>query len=367
MPNIDFPTSPSVNQTYTFNGKTWIWTGTAWISTASTNPLAASAGGTGQSSYTAGDVLYASGTAALSKLSAGTNSYILRTNGSGSAPSWETQGIFSAGRLTLESGVPVSTTDQTSKTTIYYTPYNGDKISLYDGTSWATYLFTERSLALGTLTSGLNYDVFLYNNSGTLTLELTAWSTDTTRVTSLVMTNGVYLKSGALTRRYLGTIRTTSTTTTEDSNSKRFLWNYNNRVNRMLLKQYVASSWTYATANTYRYLGNNSANSVAFVNGVQEDNIFIVASVGSAGSGIQRQLAIGFDAEWSTSLAGNSTSQYEATAVQAEASNESYQSFANRIAGLGYHVAYALELQNSATTVTYFGGIEAGISGNWRC
>jgi hypothetical protein len=28
---IDFPNSPSVNDTYTTNGKTYLWDGTAWI------------------------------------------------------------------------------------------------------------------------------------------------------------------------------------------------------------------------------------------------------------------------------------------------------------------------------------------------
>lgn len=320
----------------------------------------------------AGQIPYNTGSGSTSFLAAGTSGQVLRSNGT-AAPSWEVQGLFSGGRLTLTSGTPVTTSDVTAATTIYYTPYNGDKISLSDGTNWATYTFTERSLLLSGLTANRNYDVFLYNSAGTLTLEALVWNSSSdsnTRTTGIVLTSGgVYTKSGDATRRYLGTFRTTGTTgQTEDSNSKRFLWNYNNRVNRMLLKQYVASSWTWSgTANVYRYLGNNSANSVAFVNGFQEDNIFVMAAVGSSGSGIQRQLAIGFDSEWSSTLAGNSTSQYEATAVQAEASNESYQSFANRIAGLGYHVAYALELQNSTTTVNYFGGVEAGISGTWRC
>lgn len=312
----------------------------------------------------AGQVPYNTASGATSFLAAGTSGQILRSNGT-SAPTWESQGIFSSGRLTLSSGVPIPTTD-VSSSTIYYTPYNGDKISLYDGTNWATYSFTERSLALGTLISGLNYDVFMYNNSGTLTLELAAWSNDTTRVTALVLTNGVYLKTGALTRRYLGTFRTTATTTTEDSASKRFLWNYNNRVNCRMFKQYAASSWTYATANTYRYAGNNSANSLAFINGIREDNIFVLATCGSSGTSIQRQLAIGFNAEWSASLAGNGSTEYESTAVQNEVQNETYHSFANRIAGLGYQVAYALEFQNSSSTVTYFGGVESGITANWR-
>ena len=41
--------------------------------------------------------------------------------------------ITPGGRLTLESGVPVPSTDQTAKTTIYYTPYIHNSIQLWDG------------------------------------------------------------------------------------------------------------------------------------------------------------------------------------------------------------------------------------------
>lgn len=227
-------------------------------------------GGAGQIPYNT-----ASGTTAF--LAAGTSGQVLRSNGT-SAPSWEVQGLFSGGRLTLETGVPVSTTDQTSKTTIYYTPYNGDKISLYDGTNWATYTFTERSLALGTLTSAKNYDVFLYNNSGTLTLEALAWSTDTARATALVLTNGVYLKSGQTTRRYLGTFRTTSATTTEDSATKRLVWNFNNRVSKNTYVFETTGAWTYQTA-AWRYANNNSNNKFEFVAGLAEDVISAMVTV----------------------------------------------------------------------------------------
>jgi len=32
---IDFPNSPSVNQTYTVGSRTWTYTGTAWVLTGS--------------------------------------------------------------------------------------------------------------------------------------------------------------------------------------------------------------------------------------------------------------------------------------------------------------------------------------------
>ncbi len=30
MAAIDFPTSPTIGQIYTFNGRSWVWDGTAW-------------------------------------------------------------------------------------------------------------------------------------------------------------------------------------------------------------------------------------------------------------------------------------------------------------------------------------------------
>jgi hypothetical protein len=90
-------------------------------------------------------------------------------------------------RLTLETGVPVSTTDQTGKTTVYLTPVTGTRLALYNGTAWGLYsLAADKSVALGTLTSDKFYDVFAYDSSGTVTLELSAaWTNDTTRADAL--------------------------------------------------------------------------------------------------------------------------------------------------------------------------------------
>jgi hypothetical protein len=137
-------------------------------------------------------------------------------------------------RLTLTTAVPVTTSDVTGATTIYCTPFNGNSIALYDGTNWNLRQSAEFSIALGTLTSGKPYDVFCYDNSGTPTLELLAWTNDTTRATALTRQDGILCKSGALTRRYLGSFYTTSTTTTEDSFVKRYLFNYYNRVEKPL-------------------------------------------------------------------------------------------------------------------------------------
>lgn len=153
------------------------------------------------------------------------------------------------GRLTTESGVPVSTSDRTSQSTIYYTPFNGNSIHLFDGTLWQPFNFTERSLALSGLTADKNYDVFLYDNAGTLTLELSAaWTNDTTRADALATQDGVYVKDGAATRRWLGVIRTTSTSTIEDSETNRFVWNLYNQTARVCKSSAaISTSHTYST------------------------------------------------------------------------------------------------------------------------
>ena len=203
------------------------------------------------------------------------------------------------GRLPVETGVQVSTTDQTAKTSVFFTPYNGNRIAVFDGTRWELYTFSQLTLALGTLTNAKNYDVFIFDNSGTLTLELSAaWTNDTTRADALTTQDGVQVKSGATTRRYLGTIRTTSTTTTEDSLVKRFVYNQSNRIPRKLFVKETTNSWTYAVADTWRQARASTANQVELVVGLREEPISLkltVAAVQQNGAGNYCCTSIGED------------------------------------------------------------------------
>lgn len=181
------------------------------------------------------------------------------------------------GRLTLTDGVPVPVADVTSAGVLYFTPYRGNLISLFDGSTWNLFQFTQRSLTL-TLTAGSVYDVFIYDNNGTPTLETLVWANATTRATALVYLDGVPCKSGALTRRYLGTIYASGTNMTADAeggsgvSAKRYVWNYNNRVERAMFGAESAASWTYSTA-AYRASNNGSAARLNYVIGVSEDPI----------------------------------------------------------------------------------------------
>lgn len=255
------------------------------------------------------------------------------------------------GRLTTESGVGVSSSDRTSQGTIYFTPWNGSQVGLYNGSSWTIHTFTERSLALSSLTSGKNYDVFLYNNSGTLTLELSAaWTNNTTRADALTLQNGIYVKSGSTTRRYLGTICTTGTTTTEDSLTKRFLWNLYNQVPRPLYVVDTADSWAH-TIDAFRQARGSSANQVEFVQGLPQR---VVANSrvygGNSGSAILIAAGIGLDSTTvnSARLCADATPAAGASV----ASTANYEA----IVSAGYHYLAWLERGSATTgTTTFFG------------
>ena len=192
------------------------------------------------------------------------------------------QGIVPGGRLTLESGVPVSTSDQTAKTTVYYTPYVHNSIVLWDGNRWTPVNFSEVSVAIGTVTADLGFDVFGYLSSGALVLEKLAWTSATARATAITLQDGRYCKSGDKTRLWLGSFYSKSTTTTEDSLNYRLVFNAYNRV---LKSGYAteSSSFTYSTSayrvwNAATYASKPDIFSNWFI-GIAEHSLIINASL----------------------------------------------------------------------------------------
>lgn len=254
-------------------------------------------------------------------------------------------------RLTLTSGTAVTTSDVTAAGTIYLAPYSGNRIRIYDGTRWNEYQTAELSLAL-TATSGSNYDVFVYDNAGTLTLELSAaWTNDTTRADALTTQDGVYVKSGATTRLYLGTIRASGTNTTEDSAAKRFVWNMYNRVPRKLKRVDTTDSWTYAT-NTWRSWNNSTANRVEFVCGLAEAHVRLLFNVrGFNNTAATNQGGIGIDLDGTTTGTDADTFAAMGSGVEAIPGTALYDGYP----GLGYHFLQLMEIGGGTGTSTWVG------------
>jgi len=279
-------------------------------------------------------------------------------NASWQNPTSGAQSYPCQGRLTLTSGTPVTTADVTGATTLYFTPYNGDHIALYTGSAWANYTFTERSLSLSGLAANTNYDIFLYDNGGTLTLEATAWTNNTARATALVLQNGVYLKSGATTRHYLGTIRTTSTAgQTEDSQSRRFVYNQDHPVARKLWAGDTGTnSWTYS-ASAWRAANNNTANRVEVVIGNPGPLAVLNLGVRIGGSGTGAVESIGYDTTTNTSAD-----------IYANITNDGHVStHMSHAPAIGYHYYQWVENArgNSITVFSYSSGAyQSGIVGS---
>lgn len=207
--------------------------------------------------------------------------------------------VIPGGRLTLESGVPVSASDQTAKTNVYYTPFVHNVVPLWDGYKWVPVEFGETTLALGTLTSGKPYDVFGYMSSGVLALESLVWTDDATRATAVTLQDGRYCKSGDKTRLLLGTFYTTSSTTTEDSALNRYVGNAYNGVERNLSLVTGDSGHTWTGTSGIRAYNNSSANRVGVMFSV-DGSIALFCGAYQRGSATSTTSQLGW-AEGSTS------------------------------------------------------------------
>lgn len=255
------------------------------------------------------------------------------------------------GRMTVTSGVPVTTASVTDATTIYFTPDGGNRCALYDGTDWRHVTFSEVSLALGTDAASTNYDLFAYLAGTTLTLERTAWANQYDRTTNLTRQNGVLVRSGAATRRYLGTYRTTATIgETEDSLERRLVWNVAHRVPRLMRVLEDTNSWSY-TAAMYRQVRDSSANQLLFVLG-DTSLVTAIARASGATDGIERTgyVAIGQDTT-STPLTNSFIVTWNFTGAQFAVAPAEAQSYVR----VGAHTWTWLERGPAAGTINWFG------------
>lgn len=269
-------------------------------------------------------------------------------------------------RLSLTTVTPVTVTDATAATLLYFTPYVGKRCTVFDSSGVATLLTSaEISIAVPATTATM-YDVFVFSNSGVLTLELLAWSSDSARATAIIRTGladstGVWTKSGDTTRRYVGSFRTTAVSgQTEDSLTKRYVWNYYNRVPRPLLKPFVTATHAYTLA-TIRQMdaGNVSDNQVEVVVGVAEVIIDLtmhsVAKNGNSdGTNMFVQIGVGEDST-TTFVTGNqgggggpSTTASTPTVANLVATLRKYPA-------VGKRIYYANQWSQANGTTTWYG------------
>jgi hypothetical protein len=200
------------------------------------------------------------------------------------------------GRLSISSSDALA---EGNSDNLYFVPYNGNTISLYDGSSWQTVSFGP-TLVKNTYTlyppgapadpAGKVFDIFAYLSGANVAFETQAWTDTTNRAASLSIQDGIYVKSSNYTRRYIGSVMPISLggyppvggNKFYNSNNYRYIYNYYNRITT-LAKYRTSRTWTCNSSawrqllNTYIYLLNSITINVLC--GIQDDTIFADVSV----------------------------------------------------------------------------------------
>jgi hypothetical protein len=231
------------------------------------------------------------------------------------------------GRLTPTTTVPVISTGVTAGTAVYYTPYFGNLLPIYDGSQFNTVAFSELTLTLNSNHTASNIcDAFVFSNAGTLTLVTgPAWNTSTAgagaRGTGAGTTELTRTKGGLWTNAFSMTARNGATTYTVNQyqgtyvgslfidgtngqitchtsygTSRKFgVWNAYNRV-PIYLKSGDASGGTESSTALHPLL-SASANSLTIFTGLAEEDFFLDAVLNCIYIGTTElvQTAIGYN------------------------------------------------------------------------
>ncbi len=272
------------------------------------------------------------------------------------------------GRLTLTTGVPVTTTNVAGAGTLYFTPYRGNIVTLYGGTAWEEHTLTEISLTLSTLTASTMYDIFIYDNAGTLTLDAVAWTNTTTRATALATQDGHYVKSGSATHLYIGTIYVDASKQCNEvligTPAKLHVSNHYNRESRPFRIVDTTATWIYNTA-TWRARNGTANNQLQVVRGLDIDPVkmtFLAAGYSTNGTAFNGYMNIGVD--WTSGLPSGANSiahpitiAVVSVSIMAEVEYEGFP-------GTGYHTLTLLERgYGTASNLTWIGQPASGEAG----
>ncbi len=292
------------------------------------------------------------------------------------------QNIVSApqGRLTPTSGTPVISTGVTAGTAVYYTPYLGNLLPIYDGSQFNTVSFAELTLTLNSNHTASNiYDVFVFENSGVVTIGTgPAWNTATagagSRGTGAGTTELTRSIGGLYTNAFAMTARNGATTYSVNVNqgtyvgslfidgtngqitchvvwgaSRKFgVWNAYNQVRIALLVGSSTASHTYASA-TYRPFDNTTANNAQTLCGLPINTITARYDQYGAGSGGAVNFASGIGINSTTAVSG-----IPGTGQSPQNLNTTTSAAALLAAGIGINTFTLLQAVNSGTA-TYTG------------
>ena len=295
--------------------------------------------------------------------------------------------VTPGGRLTLTTGVPVLSSNVTGASTIYYTPYLHNIVSLYDGVSWIPKIFTQLSQALNDGTKSPSaasadsvYDMFVWYDNGTMRCTRgPAWISATARgtgagTTELELFQGRYVNANAITngpgaRRglYVGTIATNASTqcamnfnpaaAAGGTGNRLDVWNMYNRVNVAAVSRDSTNSWNYTTATlraANAAVASGLNNSISLVVGLQEDVVAATYQVPFSNTNAAVGAINGIGLDSTSAIAAGSLPGAALSAATSGAISSVIASFSGLV-GIGLHRLQALEYSAVVGTTTWYG------------
>lgn len=288
-----------------------------------------------------------------------------------------TQTLVPQGRLTPTSGSPVISSSATGGGAVYWAPYNGDVLPIYDGTRFVPWEVSELTLTLNSADnlSDTAYDVFAFLDSQTVRIGTgPAWTNSAagsgdrtasalTRVKGLLVNNaqitcsnnGTDYTVGANKGTYLGSVLMDNSaaeiTCHVDVGQRRrwAIWNAYNRQDIHLKETDPTASWSYNTA-TKRASNNDSNNKIDIFLGLNEEAVDIeINQEVSLGAADAPSLGIG----WNTTA----TESGFTTGVVAFDPNDLVATGRYLVRpGIGLNTANAVESGGGAAATTWYGG-----------
>jgi hypothetical protein len=292
-----------------------------------------------------GDLEVWNGTRIL-RFGSGTNGQILQANATtASGLAWaDAPNGIQEGRLELTGGF----------TKVNLGPWDGNRIALYDGTTVSLYTIPDAGVeATLPATTNTIYDIFAYVSAGAPALEFLAWSNSgagtSARATALVRNNGVWSKTGVLTRRFLGSVMTTGTSGTTDPS---VFWRlHHRRLTGTGISVGGEDTHIYTTASWREYGGGSGVYVIGVLIGIIEELIEAYAcGVAVNDTGIVRA-AVGVGLNSSTTEMGGAirsgvvgTQPSALTALQ------------HGYPAVGYNNLYFVQKAEASGTTTWYGG-----------
>lgn len=296
------------------------------------------------------------------------------------------------GRLTLTSGDPVVGPGAVSAaTSVLYTPYVGNIVPLWNGSSFTSKACPELTNVLANSAVGNAgpaaavaasvYDLYVWSNAGTCTLTRgPVWTNTTTRsagaaqatVSGLItnnvnITNGPNLGFGT----FVGTIATDAGGATVTFNPAPAaasggptngawvgLWNEYNRVLISLTAEDNKTTWTYATT-TFAALDGSNNNRVTMVAGEADDSVQVSGGIIIKAANTEyAAYGVGLNSTSSPLIAaisntGNTTGSFNSAGFSASVGPQ-----------VGQFFLQALQNSSNTTTATFTGSSTGG-AGNF--